>query len=92
MTRRKGHETCYREKGKRDKGQEKCGTRDKVTRTKRKGRLVRDKAHRQGRGEGTRVKHRGQETSDKRQRSQDKDKGKTTRDKLMSTRYIQGIS
>jgi hypothetical protein len=78
LTRRKGQETCYRGKGTGDKGQEKSGTRDKVTRTKRQGRRVRDKAHGQGRGEGTRVKHRGQETRDKGQKTKTREKGQET--------------
>jgi hypothetical protein len=64
--------------GKRDKGQEKCGTRDKVTRTKRQGGWVRDKAHGQGRGEGTRVKNRRQEARDKDQKAKTREKGQET--------------
>jgi hypothetical protein len=51
-----------------------------------------------GKGQGSRTRERGrnkgkaQGKRDERQRSKDKDKGKRARDKLMSTRYIQGIS
>ncbi len=65
-----------------NKGQ---GHKDQETREKGKGQgsWTRERGRNKGKAQGTR---------DKRQRSKDKDKGKRTRDKLKSTRYIQGIS